>query len=44
MLSLYDGLSSSSDGSIVRIEVKEPFDVLDTFLDKLSLTGATPKK
>jgi hypothetical protein len=44
MPGLYDGLSSSSDGSIVRIQVKEPFDVLDTFLDKLSLTGSTLKK
>jgi hypothetical protein len=44
MLSLYDGLSGSSEGSIVRIEVKEPFEVLDTFLDKLSLTGTMLKK
>jgi hypothetical protein len=44
MLSLYDGLSGSSEGSIVRIDVKEPFDVLDTLLDKLSLTGSMLKK
>jgi hypothetical protein len=39
MLSLYDGLAGSSEGSTVRIDVKEPFDALDAFLDKLSLTG-----
>ena len=44
MLSLYDGLAGSAEGSIVRIDVKEPFDVLGTFLDKLSLTGTMLKK
>jgi hypothetical protein len=44
MLSLYDGLSGSSEGSIVHIDVKESFEVLDTLLDKLSLTGTMLKK
>lgn len=29
MLKLYDGISGVADGSTVRIEVKEPFDLLD---------------
>jgi hypothetical protein len=44
MLSLYDGLAGSSEGSTVRIEVKEPFEALDILLDKLSLTGTLIKK
>jgi len=44
MLKLYDGLSGSSEGSVVRIEVKEPFEMLDALLGKLSLTGGTPEK
>jgi hypothetical protein len=43
MLKLYDGLSGSSEGSIVRIDVKEPFELLDTFLERLSVTSGTPK-
>jgi hypothetical protein len=44
MPSFYDGMSSSSEGAIVRIEVKEPFEMLEALLDKLSLTGETTKK
>jgi hypothetical protein len=32
MLRLYDGLTGSSDGPIVRIDVNEPFELLDSFL------------
>ena len=44
MLKLYDGLSGSAEGSIVRVDIKEPFELMDTFLEKLSLTSGTPKK
>jgi len=44
MLKLFDGLSGSSDGSVVRIDVKEPFELLDTLLEALSVTGGAPKR
>jgi hypothetical protein len=44
MLKLYDGLSGSSEGSVVRVDVKEPFEMLDALLEKLSLTGGRPEK
>ena len=34
MLRLYDGLTGSSDGPIVRIDVNEPFELLDSLLSK----------
>lgn len=42
-LSLFDGLSGSSEGSTVRIDVKESGEALDTLLDQLSLSGAMLK-
>lgn len=44
MRQLYDGLSSSSEGPIVRIEIKEPFELLDPLLETLSVTSGTLKK
>jgi hypothetical protein len=35
MLKLYDGLSSSSDGPIVHIDAREPFELIDTAIEKL---------
>jgi hypothetical protein len=43
MLRLYEGLTLSSEGRIVRIDIKEPFDVLDSLLVGLSITGVAPK-
>ena len=39
MLRLYDGLSGSSDGPIVRIDVNEPFELLDSLLTKTHIAG-----
>jgi hypothetical protein len=44
MLSFYDGISVSSQGPIVRIDVKEPFEMLEALLDTLSLTKGTTEK
>jgi len=40
---LLDGLAVSSEGPIVRLAVKEPFGLLDTFLETLSVTSADRK-
>ena len=37
MLKLYDGLIGTTDGPIVRIDVNEPFELLDSFLSKLQI-------
>jgi hypothetical protein len=44
VLSFYDGMSCSAEGSSVRIDVKESFEMLDALLESLSLTRGTPKK
>jgi hypothetical protein len=44
MLKLYDGLSAVADGAVVRIDVKEPFELLDSVLASLWPAGAGPKK
>ncbi len=37
MLRLYDGLTGSSDGPIVRFDVNEPVELLDSFLSKMRI-------
>jgi hypothetical protein len=37
MLKLYDGLVGTTDGPIVRIDVNEPFELLDSFLSKMRI-------
>ncbi len=44
MLPFFDGVASYADGPVVRIEIKEPLDLLDPLLETLSVTTGTPKK
>jgi hypothetical protein len=41
MLKLYDGLIGTADGPIVRIDVHEPFELLDSFLSKMQIAEGT---
>jgi hypothetical protein len=43
-LKLYDGLIGSADGPIVRIDVNEPFELLDSFLSKMRIPEAVGTK
>lgn len=44
MLKFFDGLSGSSEGAVVRIDVREPLELLDPLLEMLLPAGVAPKK
>jgi hypothetical protein len=44
MLKFFDGLSGSSEGSVVRIDVKEPLELVDPILEMLLPADSAPKK
>lgn len=44
MLKLYDGLSGAADGRVVRIDVREPFDLLDSVLTRMWPATRVPNK
>ncbi len=44
MLKLYDGVSSVADGATVRIDVKEPFELLDSLMAGILPLGGSPNK
>jgi len=43
MLKLFDGLTGSSDGPIVRVEVHEPAELLDLLLSKMQIAEGAEK-
>jgi hypothetical protein len=44
VLKLYDGLNAVTDGRSVRIDIREPFELLDSVLASLWPAGGSPRR